>query len=578
MGTAESGDPLYASAAWLDEFSKATSAGDENAMRELFAPDCYWRDVVAFSGGIRTIHGRDEVIADLMPLSAAAGPTGFSISPELTAPSLQPRGVGEVIEAFFDFETELFRCKGVVRLDPADLRAVAFMSSAQELKGYEEPVEGRRPDLFEGAPWSFDSEDPDVLIVGAGQAGLCLAARLRMMGVPTLVVEKNERVGDNWRKRYRSLKLHNIIQVNKFPFMSFPSSWPTYLPKDLYGDWLEVFAKSMDIEVWTETIFAGGEYDDGRWTVRVSGAAKGERVLHPRHVVMASGGFASVPNIPELPGLDQFEGTWVHTTKVGGGEEFANQKVTIMGAGTSAHDLSVELIKNGCEVTMIQRSPIDVISLEAANLYLGLFVERPAEEVDLISAANSADVTRGAFQQLTQVAAEMDRELRSDLERVGFRTSLGVEDAGYFWDFLQKGGSYYIDVGACKNIIDGTVRVIQADDVERFGPKGTYLLSSELVEADSIILATGFAPQEREVEALFGDEVARRVGRIWGYGDDGELRNTWVPTRQEGLWFMGGGIPHARDYSRYVAIQLKLGLLGLTVGTRDASLASHGGA
>lgn len=573
-------DPRGAAEEWLGAFAAAVSTRDGAALRTLFHADSYWRDLVALSGRIRTVAGVDNLVATLLPLADAARPVGFRLSPAHHEPSLQPRGDRRPIEAFFEFETGEVRGEGIVRLtpvpsDPSALRAWALMTSARELKGHEEPSVERRPDYDRGpAQWS-EGKDLDVLIVGSGQSGLCLAARLQLMGVATLVVEKNVRVGDNWRKRYHSLSLHNEIVLNEFPFMPFPSSWPTYLSKEMYGRWLEMFATGMDVTVRTGVTFVGGDFDavDGRWSVRLDRSDGSEQVLRPRHVVLATGGYAGVPKIPDIPGLAEFTGTTLHSTEVRTGADFANQRVLIIGTGVSAHDLAVELVANGCRVTMVQRAPTDVVSLEAANSFFDLYHERSVEEVDLILAANSADVTRTSLRQLEKKAAERDRLLIDELEAVGFRTCRGVDEAGFFWDFLQRGGGYYIDVGGSRYVIDGTVRVVQSADVSRYGRDGAYLADGTVIEADTIVLATGFSSQELEVRRLFGEEVADKIGPIWGVGEEGELRNTWMPTAQEGLWFMGGAIPQARAYSRYLALQITARLLGLRIGAPDVPAA-----
>lgn len=558
--------------AWLQAFGAAAADADEQRLRELVVDDAYWRDVVALTGDITTTHTRDVLVPELLRCADAAGFGDITRVTDYSPPSVQPRGSRtDVVEAFYSFTTELFDGLGVLRLVPVgdgELRMLALMTSARTLRDRPEPVGAQRPDLLPPTP---PSDDPEVVIVGAGQSGLCLAARLALLDVPTVVVEQHPRVGDNWRTRYAGLKLHNIIEVNEFPFASFPTTFPTYLPKDVYGDWLESYAQNLRLPVRTSTRFQGGSNDEGtgRWTVTVQTEGEPPQTLHPRHVVLATGGFASVPNVPELPGVDAFDGPVRHTTQIAGAEELAGQKVLVVGTGTSAHDLTQQLVRHGAEVTMVQRSPTNVISQAAANIYLSLFLERPAEEVDLVLAANSVEVTLEVFRVLTGIATEMDAELIAGLERAGFRTSRGVDDAGYFWDFLHKGGSYYIDVGASQLILDGTVKVIDAATVARYGPSGAELTDGTTVEADAIVLATGFAPQELEVEALFGAEIAGRVGRIWGFGDDGELRNAWRPTGQEGLWMMNGGVPHARDHSRHLALQITARLLGLPIAGRE---------
>jgi len=113
---------------------------------------------------------------------------------------------------------------------------------------------------------------PQVLIVGAGQAGLICAAHLKRLGVSTLIVDKHERVGDNWRKRYHSLNLHNPIEMNGFPFLPFPAHYPEYLPKDAIADWLEIYARYLDLDIWSSTEFHGAHYeeDTDRWVATLT--------------------------------------------------------------------------------------------------------------------------------------------------------------------------------------------------------------------------------------------------------------------------------------------------------------------
>jgi putative flavoprotein involved in K+ transport len=215
---------------------------------------------------------------------------------------------------------------------------------------------------------------------------------------------------------------------------------------------------------------------------------------------------------------------------------------------------------------MVQRNPTTIVSQKTANLYLQIFEERPAEEVDLIFNANSKAVTKDGFIAMTKIAADLDRELTDQLEKAGFRTHSGIDDAGYFWDFLERGGGYYINVGTSEMIIEGRIGLIQAADIAGFDADGIVLRDGRSVPADTAVFATGYGNQQAQVRELFGDEVADTVGEIWGFGPDGEIRNTWRPTPAEGLWFVGGGIPHARNYGRYVALQIKARLEGLMQG------------
>lgn len=584
--SAQAADDAAKAERWLSALGTALSASDSGQLEALFRSDAYWRDLVAFTGFIRSFAGASAVAQNLALLQKTVSSTDFRLSVEHTAPSRQPRPMEETIEAFFDFETAQTNAKGVVRLVPADNEigtvAVGLMTAAQELKGFEEPVGAHRrdyavPHQFSGPNWkehmdeviAFADREPEVVVVGAGQGGLTVAAALRHMGVDVLAIEKNDRVGDNWRNRYRALTLHNLLSVNKMPHISFPRTYPEYLPKDMFGNWLETFATHLEVPVWTNAQLESGQRDPetGEWALRVN--RDGEiRELRPKHVVLATGGgICAVPSTPEAPGLDQFTGKVLHSSAVGTNlEDAAGRKVLVFGTGTSAHDIASQLVDAGAQVTMVQRNPSIVISQSTANLYLGLFEERPAEEVDLIANANSMEATREGYVVMTKIAADLDRDLTSKLEAVGFRTNNGLDDAGYFWNFMQRGGGYYINVGTSQQIIDGTIKLRQFSDIETFTPTGIRVSGEGDLDFDIAIFATGYANQSAEIRQLFGDEIADRVGPIWGYGSDGEIRNTWRPTPQDGLWTVGGGIPHARNYGRYVALQIKARLSGLVAG------------
>src|SRR6202012_1740798 len=162
---------------------------------------------------------------------------------------------------------------------------------------------------------AYADRDPAVLVVGAGQAGLSAAARLGQLQIDTLMIDREARIGDNWRNRYHALVLHNQVNVNHLPYMRFPVSWPAYIPKDKIANWFESYAENMELNTWTSTEFDNAAYDDstGRWSVTLR--RDGEtRQLHPRHVVMATG-VSGIPNLPNIPSLKNFTGTVLHSSQ-----------------------------------------------------------------------------------------------------------------------------------------------------------------------------------------------------------------------------------------------------------------------
>ena len=194
----------------------------------------------------------------------------------------------DCIEAIFKFETRTGRGDGIIRLIPDTedgnrLKAWTLLTALEELKGFEEQIGVARPRGnaysrdFRGPNWldlrkasnDYADRDPTVLVIGGGQSGLCIAARLKQLNVDTLIVDRMARIGDNWRKRYHALTLHNQVQVNHLPYMLFPPNWPTYIPKDKLANWFESYVDGLELNFWTATEFESGSYDekDGRWTV-----------------------------------------------------------------------------------------------------------------------------------------------------------------------------------------------------------------------------------------------------------------------------------------------------------------------
>ncbi|HYD07651.1 MAG TPA: NAD(P)/FAD-dependent oxidoreductase, partial [Reyranella sp.] len=462
---------------------------------------------------------------------------------------------------------------GVLRLFPDTRKAWTLLTALCELEGFEEQVGALRPKGqaysrdFAGPNWldrrqasgEYRDRDPAVLVVGGGQAGLSIAARLTQLGVDTLIVDRLPRIGDNWRTRYHALTLHNQVQVNHLPYMPFPPSWPTYIPKDKLAGWFEAYVESLELNYWTSTEFEGGRYDekDGRWTVTLKRDGS-RRTMRPRHVVMATG-VSGIPNIPALPSLEAFGGTVLHSSRYGDGDDWKGKRAIVIGTGNSGHDIAQDLQSSGAAVTLVQRSPTLIVNIEpSAQLPYALYDEGPSlEDCDLITVATPLELGKQTHRILTERARQMDETLLAGLERIGFRLDFGEDGTGWQFKYLTRGGGYYFNVGCSDLLVEGKIRLLQFGDIDRFVKEGARLGSGEVVPADLIVLATGYKGQEALVAKLFGQEIADRVGPIWGFGPEQELRNMFMRTPQPGLWFIAGSLAQCRIYSKYMALQIK---------------------
>jgi putative flavoprotein involved in K+ transport len=510
---------------------------------------------------------------------------GLTVDPRRTPPRCVMRAGVETIEAIFAFETAEGRGNGVVRLMPAaggkaEPKAWTLLTALEEIKGAEERVGRSRPHGesysrdFRGPNWldlrkvaeKYTDRDPAVLVVGGGQAGLSIAARLGQLEVDTLIVDRGARIGDNWRKRYHALTLHNQVQVNHLPYMPFPPTWPTYIPKDKLAGWFESYVESLELNYWTGTEFEGGTYDEGegRWTVILRRADGTRREMHPRHVVMATG-VSGIPNIPDIAGLQDFAGTVLHSSQYDDGEAWKGKNAVVIGTGNSGHDIAQDLQSSGAQVTLVQRSPTMVVNVEpSAQLPYALYDEGPSlEDCDLITTATPLALARKSHVRFTEQARDMDRSLLDGLVRKGFRLDFGEDGTGWQFKYLARGGGYYFNVGCSDLIVDGKIRLAQFADIERLTASGLKLRSGGTLSADLVVLATGYKGQEHLVRKLFGERIAQRVGPIWGFGEGQELRNMFTRTPQPGLWFIAGSLAQCRIYSKYLGLQIKACELGL---------------
>jgi cation diffusion facilitator CzcD-associated flavoprotein CzcO len=569
---------------WLARFEQALAKPDDHLLKPLFNPESYWRDVLALTWNLQTVNGADAIISELKAHAGSTSPNGFKIDPDRAAPRHVTRAGTRTVEAIFKFETTQGRGSGILRLipDATDgnrLKAWTLLTALDELKGFEEQQGVSRPRGqsysrdFRGPNWldlrkasaAYADRDPDVLVVGGGQAGLSIAARLKQLQIDTLIVDREARIGDNWRNRYHALTLHNQVQVNHLPYMPFPPNWPVYIPKDKLANWFEGYVESMELNYWTGTEFESGSYDAaaGRWSVLLRRADGSTRTMHPRHVVMATG-VSGIPNLPDIPTLKDFAGPVMHSSRYQDGAAWQGKRTIVIGTGNSGHDIAQDLHSSGAEVTLVQRSSTLITNIEpSAQLAYSAYNEGTLDDNDLIATSMPLTLAKRNHVMLTEQSKAFDKELLDRLERVGFKLDFGDGGTGWQFKYLTRGGGYYFNVGCSDLVADGAIKLRQFFDIGAFVAQGVRMKEGETLPADLIVLATGYQPQEVLVRKLFGDEVTERVGPIWGFGKGHELRNMYTRTDQPGLWFIAGSLAQCRINSKYLALQIKAIEVGL---------------
>ncbi|MGB3645722.1 MAG: NAD(P)/FAD-dependent oxidoreductase [Mesorhizobium sp.] len=571
---------------WLAGFCRALGENPRAAVDGFFLEDSYWRDLLAFTWNITTMEGRVAVADMLEATLESASPSDWRIRGEPTADD-------DVVEAWFSFETAVARCEGILRLRNG--RCWTMFTAIKELKAYPEKKGATRPlgVRHKADPnretWSEKkrrqqaefgiSRQPECLIIGGGQGGIALGARLKQLDVPTLIVEQNERAGDSWRRRYRSLVLHDPVWYDHLPYIPFPEHWPVFTPKDKMGDWLEMYVKVMELDYWTSTRCVSASYDanERRWTVELD--RSGERItVRPKQLVFATGAYGPAREV-DLPGMDRFAGEVLHSSRYSDGSRFRGRNCVVIGAASSGHDVAVDLWEAGANVTMIQRSPTTVVRSSTLmeigfDTYSEQAIERgiSVDKADTITASMPFALVPAGQKALYDRIRERDRDFYRKLGETGFLLDFGHDETGLLMKAYRTGSGYYIDVGASDLIMDGEIRVKSGSGIRSLTENGVVMEDGEEIPADVVIACIGYHSMHETVAQVVSREVADRVGPCWGLGSGtrgdpgpwrGELRNMWKPTAQEALWLHGGNLALSRYYSKFVALQVKARVAGL---------------
>ncbi|PPQ75986.1 hypothetical protein CVT24_006551, partial [Panaeolus cyanescens] len=598
---------------WLSKFSKALSDRDAGAVVGLIMHEGWWRDMLALTWDFRTFQGQQKIKKFLDDrIATGVVKVGDVRLDEEGGGARLERPADDIvwITLFIKFETDVGEGSGIVRLMPtlppnADVdtfvwKAHTIFTNLEALHGHPErigPLRSFAPNhgKWEGARHlEVDMKDPlnpsvdvnpDVLIIGAGQSGLEVAARLKAVGVKSLCVEKNERVGDNWRNRYDALCLHDPVWYDHMPYLPFPSTWPVYTPARKLANWLEFYADALELNIWTSSTITCLTQDEEtkKWDVvivRKKTTASGEVVEEERkmtvsHVVVAAGLGSGVPNTPKYPGMDTFKGQILHSTQHKKASDHAGKKVVIVGACTSgtsassslsyslylssplssssslslalftslthslpAHDIAADYQAHNIDVTLFQHGSGSTYIMSCTNGWLILFKNLYWESTPSSPAPSpdTADRINASFphymsvelnQRRVKAIAELDRELLEGLERVGFKTNLGLRDTGFGLLAWTKAGGYYLDTGASQLIIDGKIKLKSTGEIASFSPTGIVFDDGSTLDADVVVFATGLGSPQTLLSSLLPPSLSSRVTPIWGLDAEGEINGVW---------------------------------------------------
>ncbi|CCC12728.1 hypothetical protein SMACR_05687 [Sordaria macrospora] len=582
----------------------------------------FWRDHLALTWKLRTLKGKDK-IRNFLQTEAHVKEVPLQIQVDESHPFRKPQVAGfapvdglKGIQFYITFTSQNGKGRGMVRLvqeeKTEEWKIWTLFTTLEEYRDQREPRGPNRPKGVEhgGQPgrmnWAqkrqeeinFTNHEPDVLILGCGQGGLTAAARLKMLNVSSLIIDRNPRIGDNWRNRYHQLVLHDPVWYDHLPYLPFPDTWPIFTPKDKLADWFESYAKALDLNIWLRSTIVSSEYDSARksWKVVIrrsfvktshappaDGGEPGvveeelehmELTVFPKHIIQCTGG-SGKPNMPtSIPGITGgvFKGDRLcHSSQFTTATPLSvrgSKKAIVVGACNSSHDICQDFYERGYDVTMIQRSSTFVLSSSATLKYLigPIYSEGgPAvEDADMFVWSYPSEVLKSLQKDLTKLTIEHDAELLAGLDKAGFKLDKGVDGAGLFAKYLQRQGGYYIDVGTSKLIIEGKIAVKSGVGIAEVVENGLKMEDGTVLEADEIVFATGYDNMRTTAREVFGnEEVGDKVKDVWGWDEEGEMIGIWNRSGHEAFWFHGGNLALARYYSRVVGLQVRASLDGL---------------
>ncbi|UNI13380.1 hypothetical protein JDV02_000129 [Purpureocillium takamizusanense] len=566
-------DPNEIVTAWLSKLQICFEERKFASLSESFLTDCWWRDMLGLSWDITTkrgfenistyLHDSDVVMTDLKPSSGGLKPFLVEWSGDFW------------VQSAFSFQTKFGKGHGVLKLvnEPSGEWKVWTVYTELVQLHFQEELETRR--IRGGAPLLHDRQangdkvEPSVVIVGAGQAGISLAARLHAMGIRTRVVDRWARVGDSWRKRYETIMLNTPTFTDHYPFMKYPDNWPEWLNRDQTADFLEHYSQIMGLDVQLNTAVTSVRRVGSKYEVRVNGP-HGEDVLYPDHVVLATGNYSDVPITPSFKNQGAFKGIIYHSIAHQSARnvpDVKTQRVVVIGSSTSGHDIAQDFVRCGAqEVSMVQRNPIFCLSRDTwRNLQLGLW-NTPGlttEEADLLGNSIPIALIRSMSIGLTRKMAKADREMLAGLRKAGLAIRTGEDGYGLADHQLITGGHYYIDQGACQMIIDGRIKVHQCEGgVQELGERSVILADGTSIAADVIVFATGYERNILTVRKLMGDDVADKLEGFGSFDHEQERKGWWRPTGIPGFWFMTGSFSWCRQFSRTLALQIAHAIKG----------------
>ncbi|KAI0481998.1 hypothetical protein GGR56DRAFT_164706 [Xylariaceae sp. FL0804] len=511
----------------LDALNAALAAGDAAALAALFDDgQCFWRDMVALTGHLRTLRDPPVVAAALLHLHGRRGVRG-SVEAAGDAQLAVAKDDLMFIDCPIAFETTTpaQRCAGrllllPVRADDGVLSWKIWVLSTWVAQLVDHPED---ESLLERPARTLDgleNIETDVVIVGAGSSGQMMAARLKALGAESIIIERNAGVGDNWRNRYDCVKFHVPTTACELPYLDYrkEKQSPHRLTKYDVAEYLEEYAERCRLSILFSATIKSTVYNaaaEQKWTVKVE-TPSGPKIIVAKHFVQTTGIGSGKPFVPAIPNRELFKGISIHSTQYRNGRELAAQgvkTVAVIGSANTAFDVMQDCHDAGLATTMVARSPTYVLPLEYSMRPYGLGAwtrPRPDARDTILLGMPQALGGQLAHLSLAQFAAE-EPDRYTPLRQAGFPAVDSLDpDADTQHNLIERAGGHYVDAGATRLLASGRVAVRGgAHPVAWISPaaggKGGLSMSDgrDLEGLDAVVWCTGF--DDRDVRGTATD-------------------------------------------------------------------------
>jgi indole-3-pyruvate monooxygenase len=334
----------------------------------------------------------------------------------------------------------------------------------------------------------------ETLVIGAGPAGLAVAACLRKRGAPFVIIEQSMAIGSSWRGHYDRVHLHTDRSHSALPFHGFPAGTPRYPSREQVITYLERYAQYFQIiPRLGERVDSVGSRGDEWVTTTTAGVYRSKRVV-------VATGYNAVPYMPRWDGQERFGGPILHSSEYRNGKPFSGQNVLVIGFGNSGGEIAIDLHDHGARVAMAVRGPVNIVPRDIFGL--------PILAISLALCPLPARLADALASPLLRIAM-------GDITKLGFRRPAW----GPITQIRTSSRIPLVDVGTVKLVRDGHIEIFGG--VRSMSDTGVTFEDGSLRHFDAIVAATGFSPNLDRFLAP-GDDIPT-AGRENGVANGTEL-------------------------------------------------------